>query len=38
VNLYTIRYFNEQVISDLELNKTILLKQQFQETVQIVTK
>ncbi|WP_375238406.1 aspartate kinase [Aurantibacter sp.] len=38
VNLYTIRHFNENVIKDLELNKKVLLKQQFQETVQIVTK
>jgi aspartate kinase len=36
VNLFTVRYFNSQVISELEKNKTVLLKQQFQETVQIV--
>lgn len=38
VNLYTVRYFNQNVISELEVDKTVLLKQQFQETVQIVTK
>ncbi len=38
VNLYTIRHFNDQVVTELELNKTVLLKQQFQETIQIVTK
>jgi aspartate kinase len=38
VNLFTIRHSNDTVIKELELNKTVLLKQQFQETVQIVTK
>ena len=38
INLYTVRYFDTKVIDDLEKGKTILLKQQFQETVQIVTK
>ena len=36
VNLFTVRHFNTQVINELEKNKTVLLKQQFQETVQIV--
>jgi aspartate kinase len=36
VNLFTVRHFNAQVIKELEKNKTLLLKQQFQETVQIV--
>lgn len=38
VSLYTIRHFNDQAVNSLEENKTILLKQIYQETVQIVTK
>lgn len=38
VSLYTIRHFDEDSISDLEKNKTVLLKQILGETVQIVTK
>lgn len=38
VSLYTIRYYNESVIKELEKDKTVLLKQLTQETVQIVTK
>jgi len=38
VSLYTIRHYNSQVIKSLEKDKTILLKQIYQETVQIVTK
>ena len=38
VSLYTIRHFNEPSIKALEQDKTVLLKQLFQETVQIVTK
>jgi len=37
VNLYTIRHFNEDAILNLEKDKTVLLKQLTQETVQIVT-
>ncbi|MBT8246088.1 MAG: aspartate kinase [Winogradskyella sp.] len=37
VNLYTIRYFNEDAIRNLEKDKTVLLKQLTQKTVQIVT-
>ena len=36
VNLYTIRHFSEDVISTLEKDKTVLLKQLTQQTVQIV--
>jgi aspartate kinase len=38
VSLYTIRHYNNQAIKALEEDKTILLKQIYQETVQIVTK
>ena len=37
VSLYTIRHFNDVVIKDLEADKTVLLKQLTQETVQVVT-
>ena len=36
VNLYTIRHFSEDVITTLEKDKTVLLKQLTQQTVQIV--
>ena len=36
VNLYTIRHFSEDVITTLEKDKTMLLKQLTQQTVQIV--
>ncbi|WGD36082.1 aspartate kinase [Olleya sp. YS] len=38
VSLYTIRHYNQKAINDLEAGKTVLLKQMFQETLQIVTK
>ena len=38
VSLYTIRHYNQQSIKALEKDKKILLKQIYQETVQIVTK
>jgi len=38
VSLYTIRHYNSQAIKALEKDKTVLLKQIYQETVQIVTK
>lgn len=38
VSLYTVRHYNENAISQLEKEKTVLLKQLTQETVQIVTK
>ncbi|MEL0643722.1 aspartate kinase [Olleya sp. Ti.3.14] len=38
VSLYTIRHYNQKAIADLEVGKTVLLKQMFQETLQIVTK
>ena len=37
VSLYTIRHYNEAAIKNLEEDKTVLLKQLFQDTVQIVT-
>ena len=37
VSLYTIRHYNLDVIAQLEVDKTILLKQLTQETVQMVT-
>lgn len=37
VSLYTIRHFDKQAIQGLEENKTVLLKQLFDQTVQIVT-
>ncbi|MDO5969211.1 aspartate kinase [Flavivirga aquimarina] len=38
VSLYTIRHYNENAIRQIEGDKTVLLKQLTQETVQIVTK
>ncbi|WP_299121801.1 aspartate kinase [uncultured Winogradskyella sp.] len=38
VSLYTIRHYNEASIKELEKDKTVLLKQLTQGTVQIVTK
>lgn len=38
VSLYTIRHYTKESIQTLEKNKTVLLKQLYQETVQIVTK
>ena len=38
VSLFTIRHYNEQAIQKLEKGKTILLKQMYQNTLQIVTK
>ncbi|AUC82698.1 aspartate kinase [Lacinutrix sp. Bg11-31] len=37
VSLYTIRHYDEASIKNLEQDKTVLLKQLFQETVQVVT-
>ncbi|MFD1017201.1 aspartate kinase [Winogradskyella rapida] len=37
VNLYTIRHYNDKVVDALEKDKTVLLKQLTQGTVQIVT-
>jgi len=37
VSLYTIRHYNKSTINELEKDKTVLLKQITQETVQIVT-
>ena len=37
VSLYTIRHYDKASIKNLEKDKTVLLKQLFQETVQIVT-
>lgn len=37
VNIYTIRHYNDNVLKKLEENKTILLKQLTQETIQVVT-
>ena len=37
VSLYTIRHYNLDAIAQLEVDKTILLKQLTQETVQMVT-
>ena len=37
VSLYTIRHYNEAAIKELEKDKTVLLKQLTQGTVQIVT-
>jgi len=37
VSLYTIRHYNNDVLNKLEENKTVLLKQLTQQTVQIVT-
>ena len=38
VSLYTIRHFTEEVLKQLEVDKTVLLKQIAQDTVQVVTK
>jgi aspartate kinase len=38
VGLYTIRHYTKESIHQLEENKTVLLKQIYNETVQIVTK
>ncbi len=38
VSLYTIRHYNENAIKQIEHDKTVLLKQLTQETVQVVTK
>lgn len=38
VSLYTIRHYTDEAIKQLEKDKTLLLKQLTQETVQIVTK
>jgi len=38
VSLYTIRHYNDVAISELEKDKTVLLKQLAQGTVRIVTK
>lgn len=37
VSLYTIRHYNEMAINKIEADKTVLLKQLTQETVQVVT-
>ncbi|WP_158846879.1 aspartate kinase [Algibacter sp. L1A34] len=37
VSLYTIRHYNETAINKIEADKTVLLKQLTQETVQVVT-
>lgn len=37
VSLYTIRHYNQNAINQIEADKTVLLKQLTQETVQIVT-
>lgn len=38
VSLYTIRHYNKNAINQIEADKTVLLKQLTQETVQVVTK
>ncbi|WP_370478892.1 aspartate kinase [Tamlana flava] len=38
VSLYTIRHYNQTAINQIEADKTVLLKQLTQETIQIVTK
>lgn len=38
VSLYTIRHFTEEVVSALEENKEVLLKQRSRETVQLIVK
>jgi len=38
VSLYTIRHYNQSSINQIETDKTVLLKQLTQETLQIVTK
>lgn len=38
VSLYTIRHYNKSAIQEIEKDKTVLLKQLTQETMQMVTK
>ncbi|MDN3641095.1 aspartate kinase [Lutimonas halocynthiae] len=38
VSLYTIRHFNEEVVSTIEDSKEVLLKQRSRETVQLIVK
>jgi len=38
VSLYTIRHYDQKSIQNLEKDKSVLLKQLYQETIQIVTK
>ncbi|WP_299223046.1 aspartate kinase [uncultured Psychroserpens sp.] len=38
VSLYTVRHYNRKAIEAIEADKTLLLKQLTQETIQIVTK
>lgn len=38
VSLYTVRHYNDKAILSIEKDKTLLLKQLTQETIQIVTK
>ena len=38
VSLYTIRHYNKSAIEQIEKNKTVLLKQLTQETIQMVTR
>ncbi|MDO5979240.1 aspartate kinase [Flavivirga spongiicola] len=38
VSLYTIRHYNKNALNQIEADKTVLLKQLTQETVQVVTK
>lgn len=38
VSLYTIRHYNNAAIKQIQAGKTVLLKQQTQQTVQVVTK
>ena len=38
VSLYTVRHYNQNAITQIETDKTVLLKQLTQETVQVVTK
>lgn len=38
VSLYTIRHYTDKTISDIEKDKTLLLKQLTPETIQLVTK
>ena len=38
VSLYTIRHYNNVAIQQIETDKTVLLKQLTQETIQVVTK
>ena len=38
VALYTVRHYTKQAVQKLEEHKTVLLKQIYNETVQIVTK